>query len=577
MKKWKELVIACAVAGCASAPEQENNLTTVPVAEQAAAAPDTEQEQGTSIEPQVLYLLMAAELAGQRNQYQLALDGYLQAAKLVDDPRIAERATKIALYVKDPVRIEEAVDLWLKGEPDNVTARRIAMLAAMRNADKEEAIKHLEAALELDPAGFEVTLMELSKMMDKDGKNQFIYAVLDELSALYPSQADIYYVQALLASRMNDVALAREKNGQALRLQPDWSKALILQAQLAGQAGDMVAARKYLESALEQTPGDERLRKMLAQLLVESKAYDDAVDLYQRYLKESPDDGENRFSIALIYLQKGDLDEGEDYLRDLLHDPVWEQQASFYLGRIALNRGDNDDALVWFDKVTQGPLVFDARMAAVSLLMKKKRFVEAEKRIVDLERNYPQKELRVLLVRAELFNETGLEQDAFDILSEALKNHPDHRDLLYTRALIAERLDKLDVLESDLQKILEKNPDDAGALNALGYTLIDRTERYDEAETYLKRALALQPDEAVIIDSYGWLLFKRGKVDEALGYLQQAFDKQPENEIAAHLAEALWVKGEQGKARDLIEEALEKSPDDRYLLEFKKRFLQSEE
>lgn len=576
MKRWIEIIIACAVAGCASAPEQETNLNATPVVEEVTAAQEQEQEPETSIEPRVLYLLMAAELAGQRNQYGLALDGYLQAAKLVDDPRIAERATKIALFLKDAARTEEAADLWLEREPDNLTARRIATLAALRNADKDEAVEHLEASLEQDPAGFEYTLMEMSKIMEKDGKDDFVYGVLDELAIRHPDQADIYYVQALLAARMKNLELAREKNNEVLKIQPDWGKALILQAQLAGQAGDLAEARKYLERALEQAPDDDRLRKMLAQVLVESKAYDDAVTLYQDYLKENPEDGESLFSIALIYLQQDKLDEGEEYLKKLLHDPVWESQASFYLGRVELNRGDNDDALVWFDKVTQGPFVFDSRLAAVSLLMKQKRFVETEKRITDLEQEFPEKALRILLLRAELFSETGLQQDAFDMLTEALQHYPDNRDLLYTRALIAERLDKLDVLEADLQKILQQDPDDAGALNALGYTLVDRTERYDEAETYLQKALRLQPDEAVIIDSYGWLLFKQGKVDQALEYLQRAFDKQPENEIAAHLAEVLWVKGERRQARRLIEDALEDSPEDRYLLEFKKRFLQPE-
>ena len=162
-------------------------------------------------------------------------------------------------------------------------------------------------------------------------------------------------------------------------------------------------------------------------------------------------------------------------------------------------------------------------------------------------------------------------------MTDALRSHPDNRELLYTRALVAERINRLDVLEADLLKILAKNPDDAGALNALGYTLVDRTDRYREAEAYLKKAMRLQPDEAVIIDSYGWLQYKLGNTAGALEYLQQAYDKQPENEIAAHLAELLWVTGERKKARRLIGSALKKSPNDRYLLEFNKRFLQSNE
>lgn len=578
MNRWIEIITVCAlVAGCASTPDKASDQDAKAQVAKPAVSPAEEIERETSIEPKVLYLLMAAELAGQRNQYDVALDGYLQAARLVDDPRIAERAAKIGLFLKDRQRTAEAVSLWLEKEPDNLTAIKLAILSAMQNREKDEAVKHLNASLELDPAGFEATLLEMNKLMAKNGGEAFVYEVLEELSVNHPEQASIFFVQALLAAKMHQNDLALDKNGEALRLQPDWSKALILQAQLSGQAGDLSAAREYLEKALEQMPDDERIRKMLAQVLVESEAYDEAVELYRDVLEEKPEDGESRFAIALIYLQQSELERAEQYLRQLLHDPVWEAQASFYLGRIEFNREHYDKALVWFDRVTHGPMAFDAKLAAVSLLMKQKRYAEASERIDELERDYPRQKLRVLLVKAELYNETGEYQQAFDLLTVALQDHPDSRDLLYTRALVAERIDRLDLLEADLRKILAKNPDDAGALNALGYTLVDRTERYREAAEYLEKALELQPDEAVIIDSYGWLQYKLGNYREALVYLQRAYDKQAENEIAAHLAEVLWVMGERNKARRLIEKALEQSPDDRYLLEFVKRFLQNEE
>lgn len=569
------------LAGCASSPEKPiEHDTQAPDDKQTVASleenePETETE--TFIEPKVLYLLLAAELAGQRRQYEVALDGYLQAAKLVDDPRIAERAAKIGLFLKDARHTREAVKLWLEREPDNLAARKLAVLAALQNGDKEKAVEHLNAVLRLDPAGFEATLVEMNKVMAKNGRDAFAYEVLDELARQHPDQASIFFVQSLLASHMRQNSLALEKNTKALELQPDWGKALVLQAQLYGRAGDLKAAREYLEKALRQSPGDDKIRKMLAQVLLDTEAYDDAVELYQEVLEDKPDDGESRFAIALIYLQQKELGRAEKFLRELLHDPVWEAQASFYLGRIEYNREHYAKALVWFDRVTQGPMVFDAKMAAVSLLLGQKRFAEAAERIATMERDYPQQRLRILLVKAEMYNETGEHQKAFDLLTDALRSHPDSRDLLYTRALVAERIDRLDVLENDLLKILAKNPDDAGALNALGYTLVDRTERYQEAEAYLQKALQLQPDEAVIIDSYGWLQYKLGNTEAALKYLRQAYDIQPENEIAAHLAEVLWVTGEHGKARRMIEKALQKSPDDRYLLEFKKRFLQGEE
>jgi Tfp pilus assembly protein PilF len=177
--------------------------------------------------------------------------------------------------------------------------------------------------------------------------------------------------------------------------------------------------------------------------------------------------------------------------------------------------------------------------------------------LTDLKNRYPEKQLRLDLMLAELYSAQKEYQRAFDLLTVALQKNPGQRELLYTRAMVAEKLDKFDVLESDLQLLLQQNPDDANALNALGYILVDRTDRYQEAEGYLRRAIALEPDATVIIDSYGWLLFKQGDTQQALEYLQRAYKQEQEGEIAAHLIEVLWVSGQHNDARDLMEQALE--------------------
>ena len=230
----------------------------------------------------------------------------------------------------------------------------------------------------------------------------------------------------------------------------------------------------------------------------------------------------------------------------------------------------------WFDRAEASGFGFDADMAAASLLLNQKRLEEAEARIKRMDSKYPDQHLRILMLKAELYNQWGKHQEAYDVLTIALKAAPENRDVLYARALIAERLNKLDVLESDLRKILAENPEDVGALNALGYTLTDRTQRYDEAEKYLQKAISLQPDEAVIVDSYGWLQFKRGKYELALEYLRKAYATQPENEIAAHIAEVLWVMGKKKEAKEFFEPIFNKFPDDEYLLKFKRHFLSVE-
>jgi tetratricopeptide (TPR) repeat protein len=309
--------------------------------------------------------------------------------------------------------------------------------------------------------------------------------------------------------------------------------------------------------------------------LVNTEAYDDAIRVCQNVLDEKPDDAESLFSIALIYAQQNQLDRAENYLEKLLSNPEWRDQASFYLGKLEMQKRRPEKALAWFDKVVDSRMAFDADMAGLSIVMNLKRQDEVEQRVLRMENKYPEQRLRILTTKAEFLNQQGDYQQAFDVLSAVLKEGPDNRDVLYARALVAEKMDRIDLLEEDLLSILRKNPDDVGALNAMGYTLTDKTERYDEAEKYLKRAIELQPNEAVVIDSYGWLLFKKGQAEQALNYLQQAYEKQAENEIAAHLIEVLWSVGGRKEAKELFDSIYKKSPEDEYLLKLKKRVLQS--
>jgi tetratricopeptide (TPR) repeat protein len=564
---------------CASSLEkpsaQEEVVEPVKIAEPKEKTQQSEAK--TAIDPDVMYMLMAAELAGQRGQYAIALEGYMEAAKRVNDPRFAERAAKIAMYMKDSNKTDEAVSLWLKQDPNNLTARKIAALSALRTGNKQAAVEHLDTVLKIDPAGFEKTALELASVLQRDGKSEFFYEVLDTLAVKNPHQAVVYFVQSLLAMEMKNNVLAEKKVQEALAIQPDWDKALIFQAQIAVFSGDLNKAKTLLKNASLKYPENDKLKKLLAQVLIKATEYEAAGEIYQGIVQANPKDVESQIALALVHLQLKRDGKAEDIFKQLLDQPEWKDQASFYLGKIEEKRGHTQKALAWFEKVTDGPLVFESAISAVSLLVKEKRFEEADARLNLLSSQFPKQKLRIILMRAGLYGQQEQYEKAFNLLTEALADQPDQKDLLYTRALMAERINKPDVLEADLKKILAKYPDDAEALNALGYSLLDNANRYAEAEKYLQHALKLQPDEAVIMDSFGWLQFKMGKLEQALGYLERAYAKQQESEIAAHLAEVLWALGRKEEAKKIFNRAIKKAPEDEYLMDFQKRILSGEE
>lgn len=563
---------------CADFSEKlsDSEVTAAPVRELEVKEKVKQKEQKSSIDPEILFTLLTAELAGQRGQYDIALDGYIEVAKRTQDAKFSERAVMIAMYVKNSNKTKEALGLWLRQDPKNLSARKIAALLALRSGNKLEATEHLNAMLIYDATGFESALLELAGVIQKEGRVDIIYDVLDELSKQHKDNAEIYFIQSLLALQKKDKNLAETKIQQTLRLKPDLEKAVILQAQIAVFGGDFNKAKLLLSDASDKYPNNSKINRMLAQILIKTGGYKEAIELYKKIILADPKDFESQFAEGLVHLQLDQDQQAEDVFKKMLEQPDWRYQACFYLGKLEEKQGNEKKALSWFDQVTEGPFAFDASVSAISLLQKEKHLEEAGSRLSLLQMKFPRQKLQLVLVQAELYNQQKKYDEAISTLSNALTDFPNQKELLYTRALILERINKLDLAEIDLKKILAIDPNNFEALNALGYTLLNNSGRYVEAEKLLQKALDLEPNEAVIIDSFGWLQFKLGHLDQALKYLQQAYERQPENEIAAHLAEVLWVLGRKDEARTVFERAIKGSPDDEYLQDFKKRILRSE-
>ena len=520
-------------------------------------------EPKTAIDPDVMYLLLAADIAMQRQQYSLAYEAYMELSKRVHDSKFAEQAAKLALQIKDSRKTNDAVSMWINQEPKNVTARKLAALTALRGHDKNIAVKQLNALLTAEPDNFENALLELSSILQKEGKEKFIYDVLESLSTKTNSnKAVIYFVQSLLSMQMKNNAQAENKVKQTLQIQPDWEHPLLIQAQLAFMTNDFNRVKSLLTVAVLKHPNNVPFKKLLAQTLIKTSDYESAAGLYESLINQNPKEGDNYIALALINLELNKDENAQTILKTLSEQSQWESAANFYLGKIEEKHNNSAAAVVLFDKVTDQQLSLEAAISSINLLVKERQFEQVDSRLSVLLQKYPQQKLRFVLMQASLYSQQNQQEKSFNLLSEMLEEFPDEKDVLYTRALVAEHLGKMEVLETDLKKIIAKYPDDVDALNALGYKLLDDASRYREAEKYLQHAIKLRPSEPAIMDSYGWLLFKIGKYPQALNYLQSAYEKQNSGEIAAHLCEVLWSMGRKEEAQLVFDNALKVSPED---------------
>jgi len=286
---------------------------------------------------------------------------------------------------------------------------------------------------------------------------------------------------------------------------------------------------------------------------------------------QAPDNIEVIYALGLLYLQANRLAEAEGYLQRLADQAERLDDASYYLGRIEQERKDYGKASAWYRGVQSGENYFDAQVRLAMLIAKQGQLAEARAHLRSIRTNGEKESAILIQAEAELLTEDKRLDAAMQVYDAALRDTY-NTDLLYARAMLAEKMNRLDRMEEDLRRILVNEPDNAQALNALGYTLADQTDRYQEALGLIQRALELRPADFYILDSMGWILYRMGRLSDAIVYLRKAMQLRPDPEIAAHLGEVLWITGDKEGAKAVWDTALQATPEDSQLLDVIRRF-----
>ena len=511
----------------------------------------------------ILYKLLVAEIAGHRDRLDLAVENYLDLARTTRDPEIVSRATRIAVYGRDDASAREAAHLWAELDPENSDARQILAVMAVREGNTAKALEHLEVILKSNGqgAGLNQKLWMVANFLSREKDKEQVESILEELMAGHQDDPEILFAYAQVLTRMSELSRAREVLEQVLVLVPENNDAAMTYVSVLNQLGQEGEALAWLESALKKNKDDFTLRIFYARILTDLQRFDEARRQFEILIVQEPVNPDVLFSLGLLYLQSSRLDDAEGYFVRLSETKGHDDDASYYLGRIAEEKEDLNKAGDWYRGVSSGKNYFDAQMRIGMLLGKQNKIEDARLHLAKIRTQSDREKSVLIQAEAEMLAEARHFQDAMDVYDKALQEVYDE-DLLYSRAMLAEKMDRLDVLERDLRAILEKDPNNSQALNALGYTLADRTDRYDEAYDLIKRALEISPDDYFVLDSMGWILYRQGRLDEAIEFLNKALSAKNDPEIAAHLGEVLWVKGDKEAAQAIWDTALRDTPDD---------------
>ena len=525
------------------------------------------------LEADPLYRILTAEFAGQREQLPVAVAQYAKLAADTRDPALAERATKIALYARDSTAALLAAERWITLVPMNLEARQIAAAMYVREGQAEPAIAHLKYVLAHDRSAEGNKLKMIANLLGREEDKATALAVMEQLLDKKIDDPDTLLMYAVLALRADKLDASRKAMDQLVAkadINPTIALAYVAALQ---KQGELKEALKFLEKALQRTPEEFGLRLLYARLLAEADRFDDARVQFMRLNRLAPDSTDVLYALGLLNLQTNRLPAAEKNFRAMKQYAEREDDANFYLGQIAEARKQPAVALQAYSEVMAGPSLFQAQVRTAVLLASQKKVAEARAVLVALKPDSDDQRRQAVLVEAEILAEQRDYTKAMAVFDKALNGTYD-TTLLYSRAMLAERMNRLDVLETDLREILKREPDNTDALNALGFTLADRTARFAEAHTLIKRALAITPDNFYVLDSMGWVLYRLGRLEEAVPYLQKARAQRNDPEVAAHLGEVLWALGRRGDARAVWDSALESHPEDQKILDAIKRLSQ---
>ncbi len=563
------LFISALLAGCAAthgpaaaplAPVQEPHDKILPL------------EVTTPVDKNPMYQMMVAEMAVNRGDTDLAVKNYLALAQSQNDPKIAERAVRIAVYAQRLDAAETAAKRWIELQPNRTEPKQIIAAIYIRNKNPDMAYKYMQQVIKAQPRVNEHTFIPLLALLAREKNTDTVLKVAKKIADNYPAYAYAQYLYGHLAAQANKPkrALPYLDRALAIREIPD---AHALRAKMLLKLGKRDQALVSLKRAVLSKPGNQSLRLALARLLVDMKKYDQARIEFEKLHQMAPHDPGLLYTLGLLALESQRFDVAEKYLTELLKTGKRNDEARYYLGRISQSKGDYSQAIQWYDKVNGGLYRFDAQLRKVSLIAKQGKPDKALAILQKMTDNSPSKPslVRIYLMRGNILEHQGKPGQAIKVYTEALQMVPGNIDLLYARGLTGETIGDVKRLENDMRAILKTEPDNAAALNALGFTLADQTDRIEEAYGYLQRAIQLSPDDPAIIDSFGWVNYRLGNYDKAIALLKKALSQTEDGEIAAHLGEVLWVSGKKHEAMDIWRRSLKKSPKNPVLLKTMKR------
>jgi len=576
------LAISLALPGCSTLTAGAPLAVQQPVAPAEAQQPNIrtqtpEQLAHTraEIEKNPIYLIMAGELEGQADHLTQSADFYYAAAQNSDEVAILARAAQITLIAKRYDLAFKTAQRWVQQAPNSDKAAATLTVSALQLDNFPAADQALTQWLHRAGTNDTAVFNELGAYLDKNVPQALAIRYTDHLAQQFPNVVAAQLIVAKLELKFGRTQTAINAARQIIALDPRNETAYDILIVAMSQADDQTGLIDALKLANRQFPNTDRYTTGLIEAYVRAGNTHQAGKLIEALLRKPIKDPAQLRNLALFSLQIERPTLAQKALLKLEKIPGQRNLAQLLLGRLAAQANQLNVAIKHFNHIAPTSDHYAEARILMAAAYAQSDDMTGALQSLDIALAAPidvADKQRLTLAKAGLLQSQGLDQESLTLLTEAATLWPGTADIQLQRAMLLLKLNRSIEARDALRQVIEEDPNNAAALNALGFTLADEHINLNEAEQLVQKALTLEPDNAAYLDSLGWVYYRQGKLSEAAETLQQAFKLTPDPEIGAHWGIVLWHQNKPDEAKAIWQRALGLNPNLPVLQEAVKKF-----
>lgn len=553
------LALSLLLAGCS--PTKPNSISE-PV--NAHSIESTAIYKPGELNEESLLDLISAELYGQNREFTQSQALFYKQAQLSQSPELAERATRIAQFMRDAELVEQSAQLWQTLDPEKALPFQILLNLYFQEANVTQALELLASRSALTAETYGLIESHRATLEPKE-----LNALFDLLQHLGPEQQQKLpniLLQARIQRSLQQPNKAIELLDQGLAIDPNNADLTLDKARIIGiDLEEVSRALDLMQPALEEHKDHRELQAFQIRLLLIDSP-DQVPSLVESAIIESNKDPQLIYYYALLLLENELLDPAEHWIDRLIAMDPESSDIYLYKGAIAQQRGNTEAALNAYTKVQSGDNLLNAFARTLELIDKATPLKEIQERLTTLIKQDPERIESLTRIAAEWLLDLQRNQEAIDLIDEQLKIIPQANSLIYAKAIAFESIDP-ELMLSNLELALSLDEENPSLKNALGYSMLLYSDNFERAFNLIKEAYQSTPNDPAVIDSMGWAFYLSNNYQEALIYIEQAFEAFPDPEVAKHYIQVLAKLDRIDEAKALLDTLLQDHPDNRHTLE----------